>query len=447
MIKQKKMFPFVMLSALVLAVVAGALGGSESDALASGPARTVGSEEDTTATEVRSAPEDAEDESSGENESEETGGADVEGAGSPANSQRWDRYDNVCESFTVVEGDHLVKNRRGERVYPIRYRRNRYKRTRSDQTRTRELIRFVAKEMGADREGQYLLDMMAHHESSWMAESIHILNGDLDANQKAWERHSYSVYREQELVKQLKEASAQKSKFWKIKAKLADVRMYKHNPHWGVRLEYTHKVPERTHRGKTYAAQEWKDTRSVWAFGYGLFGMNAVLYTHVLAQDAPPWVLCADEGIVATVTAIWALREQQQTCEYLSRKNPEKYGTDGGSVRSVIHRWGSGRCGKGRPGKAWRRLMKGNSSRLAKLGVKFEWGTVPDFGSKFPKYEMVRKNGRWRYKKDAKGNRVKADPIAVLEHMHAEAEKAGLLRPEPLKRKKPDSEPVVVARR
>lgn len=362
-------------------------------------------------------------------------------------ANRWAQYANVCETFSVLEAEKLVKNKRGERVYPLRYRRNRYDRKLSHQRRTRDLIALVAREMGVDREGQILVDMLAHHESSWNPEAIHILNGDLTANQDAWERHSYSEKREKELRAKLKETDARSQKYWAIKAQLADLRMYADNPYWHAQLEYTRHVPERAVAGGTVPAREFQEYRSVWAFGYGLFGMNAVLYTHVFAEDAPPWLLCSDEGIVAVVAAIWALREQQSTCEYLSKKDPEKYGADGGSVRSIIRRWGAGQCRKGVPnGAAWRRLMA-DAQKHTSRGTRFAWDTVPDFGNNFPKYEMEKRRGKWRYKKDSEGRRIKTDPEAVIAHMREKADAAGILRPEPLKRKNPGTEPVVIATR
>lgn len=400
-----------------------------------------------------------------ETESEE----DTSAAGAVAPpGARWKEYPNVCETFTVIEGDTRVKNRDGKLVYPVRYKRNRFKRTRRDQRRTRKLIRMVAREMGADAAGQYLVDMMAHHESSWNAEAIHILNPDLSANLEAWERHSYDPGREAEILEELERTSAKTKKFWKLKAKLADLRMYKGNPFWNVQLEYTHKVPERTLHGETTEAFEVTESRSVWAYGYGLYGMNAVLFTHVFDSEAPPWILCGDEGIVATVTAIWALREHQSDCAYLTDKNPEKYGPDGGNARGILRRFARGHCSDSRLGKAWRHLMA-----LDDYDRHIDWDEAPDLGDKFPKYEMYKRNRKWRYryatekdpetgetktdpetgkpiyKRDGFGRRIKipTDRQEILAHMRKKAEEEGLLRSEPLERKKPAHKPVIVASR
>jgi hypothetical protein len=375
----------------------------------------------------------------------------------PAAPSKWAAYPNVCETFTVIEGSERVRNRDGKLVYPVRYKRNRYDRKRSDQRRTRELIRLVAREMGADEAGQYLVDMIAHHESSWNPEALHILNRDREANLAAWERHSYDRGREIQLEKKLEEADARTREYWRIRAQLADLRLYKGNSFWDARLKYERKIPERTLHGETTEAMEVEEERSVWAYGYGLYGMNSVLFVHVWDREAPPWILCGDEGIVATVTAIWALREHQEECGYLTDKDEEKHGTDGGNARGVIRRFARGHCGDGRLGPVWRRLMK-------EYGDHVDWDSVPDLGHKFTRYEMYRRNGKWvyryekeidpetgkeRYKRNERGQKIKvpADREAILAHMREKAAKAGLLREEPLERKQPDTEPVVVASR
>jgi len=400
--------------------------------------------------------------SEGEAVDEEPSDADSTGA-PPQPGAQWMDYPNVCETFTVIEGTSRVKDKGGKMVYPLRYRRNRFDRKRSHQKRTKEIILLVAKEMGADEAGQHLVAMMAHHESSYNPEAIHILNRDLTANLEAWELHSYDRGREIQLEEKLKVTSAKTKKFWSIKAQLADLRLYKGNPFWDSELAFLHKIPERTLHGETTKAIEVTEHRSVWAFGYGLFGMNSVLFTHVWDREAPPWILCGDEGIVAVVTAIWALRAQQEDCAFLSGKNPEKYGTNGANAEGVIQRFARGHCSDKKLGKAWQRLMDDYGSHIA-------WTERPDFGDKFPKYEMRKRRGKWvfeyekvidpatgkpkltakgkpLYKRDSRGQKIKipTDRQVVLAHMREKAEAEGLLRIVPLERKKPDSAPIVVA--
>jgi hypothetical protein len=368
----------------------------------------------------------------------------------PSPQLLWNDYPNVCESFTVIEGQKLVKNRRGEKVFPVRHRRNRFDRRRSDQRRTAQLVRMVAQEMGADVSAQYLVGMIAHHEASYNSEAIHILNRDLEANQKAWTRHSYSAPRERDILMKLETASKKDNRdgYYRLKAALADLRMYKGNTHWRDKLEYSYVIPERSRGAEVFPESSWDESRSVWAFGYGLYGMNAVLFTHVWDKTAPPWILCGDEGIVATVTAIWALRRQQENCQALSKQNSEKWGDQGGSIKGILHRWGHGQCGNGRPGKAWRKLLPDYAAKVAKrYGDKytFEWETVPDFGNKFERFETYRRGGKLRWKKDENGKRIPTDRMAVLEHMRKKAEEKGLLREEPLKRKKSGTEPRIIA--
>jgi len=361
----------------------------------------------------------------------------------PATIKRspWQDYPNHCETFRVVESTRKVKNKHGEMVYPIRYRRLRFKRSNKDTRRTAELVRMVAKEMGANTAGQHLVEMIAAHESSKNSEAIHILNRDLEANSDAWRKHSYHASTEAALERQLETLDARGKKFWGVKARLGDIRLYKGNPHWDDELEYTYRIPEREHRGEKFPESEWQEQRSVWAFGYGLYGMNAVLYTHLWDRQAPPWVLCGDEGIIATITIVWALRNQQAECENLTAKDAERWGSDGGTARGVVRRFARGKCSDAKLGPAWRKLMA-----TAHYDNAIDWDAKPSFGTKFDRYETHMRGGKRRYTKDEKGKRIRSDREAILAHMRAKAEAKGLLRPEPLERKYPDSEPKVRSR-
>ena len=349
----------------------------------------------------------------------------------------WHNYPNVCETFNVVQGTKLVKTKNGK-TYPLHYKRNRYNRKKSDTYRTRDLIKMVVGEMGGDKEAQRIVAMIALHESSWNPEAVHVLNPDREANKIAWQKHSYSKNKELAIVARKEKTSAKSKEFWHYKAVLADIRLYKGNPHWNDQLEYTYTIPAREDRGESFPESSWKEHRSVWAFGYGLYGMNAVLFTHLWDRQAPPWILCGDEGIEATVMAVWALRNAQAECENLTGQDAEKYGTDGGNARGVVRRFARGRCGNQKLGKAWQRLMADMDG--------IDWGTRPDFGNKFGQYERHRRGGKWRWTKDEKGKRVPGDREAILAHIRAKAEKKGLLREVPLKRKKGSSAPVIVAR-
>jgi len=357
-------------------------------------------------------------------------------------TSRWQGYPNVCESFTVTEADHPVRNKKGELVYPTRHRRNRYHRRRSDQRRTAQLVRMVVREMGADVPAAYLLDMISAHEASHNSEAIHILNKDREANQEAWAQHTYDVRREQEILARMKVVTQRDNSqgYYDLKGELADLRMYRDNPHWHDEIEYTHVIPEREIKGEVVAEASWQEHESIWHFGYGLYGMNAVLFTHVWDREAPPWVLCGDEGIIATVTAVWALRSQQAICA-------EVEGEEGTTIGGLLWRWGHGQCGTGRLGPAWRKLMKEYAPRVSKrFGDKytFDWETVPDFGTKFPRYEMYRRGGKMRFRRDENGRKIPTDRKAIVEHMLRKAEAEGLLRERPLELKNPGTEPVIV---
>jgi hypothetical protein len=349
----------------------------------------------------------------------------------------WHGYPNVCETFTVIEGTKQVKNKKGQKVWPVRHRRNRYQRKHSDQRRTRDLIKMVVAEMGGDEDAQRIVSMIAMHESSWNPEAIHILNPDREANKKAWERHTHTLEAEQRIRERMQAASKKTNKdgYYGLKARMSDIQLYKGNPHWHDELEYTHRIPEREIHGETVPETTWLEQRSVWAFGYGLYGMNAVLFTHLWDKEAPPWILCGDEGIQATVAAVWALRRIQVECDSLSKDQPDKYGVEGGTAKGVVRRFGRGRCSDKRLGKVWRKLM---------AQIDIDWDSHPDFGTNFPRYEMKKRRGKLVFRRDANRKKIRTDRAEILAHMREKATKKRLLRKAPLERKDPDSVPVIV---
>lgn len=341
----------------------------------------------------------------------------------------WLGYENVCETFTVYQSNKRTK----KGTYPVRYKRNRYKRRRKDQLQTKKLIEMVAEEMGANPD---LVEMLAAHESSHNPEAIHILNPDLEANQRAWQKFSYHRSNELALEAQMAKTSKQAREYYSLKRRLSRTRLYKGNPFWKTKLKYEFVHPAFLSGEAEIPEERETQWASVWGYGYGLYGMNAILYTHVWDKTAPPWVLCGDEGIVATVTAIWALREQQKDCDFLTAENPQKYGTDGGSYRGVIRRYARGQCSDKRLGKAWRKLMDNRKDKV-------DWDAHAELGTKWPRYEMKRRNKKLKYVKDENGKKIRTDRNAVIEHMRAKALSKGLLRETPLERKDANTAPTL----
>lgn len=327
----------------------------------------------------------------------------------------WASYPYQCETFTVYESNKRVWSKTLKRhVYPVNYRRNRRKLSYADQKANYALARMVATEMGFD---PALVEMAADHEASGRPDVIHILSPDREANQGARAKYAYSPYREASLEEKMKSYSVHDRKYWVVKAELANVRRYKGNPNWDTSLRYEWHVPERP----PVPAESWEESQSVWSYGYGLYGMNAVLYTHVWDSQAPPWIMCAEQGIVATIMYIWVARDAKPKCDQLSARDPETYTADGGSNRGIIRRMAKGQCGKGRLGPVWRRLM---SEYGAKYGV--DWDAPAKVGKKWPQFELY-KNGK--PKRDADGKRVPTDRQKILDHMVAKAKERGLLRP------------------
>jgi len=331
----------------------------------------------------------------------------------PANP--WANVPYQCETFTVYEAERSVWSKTlQQKVFPANFKRNRHKLTYADQKKNYALARMVANEMGFD---PTLVEMHADHEASGRPDIIHILSPDRAANKGAWDKYSYSIYKEVALEDKMKEYSVNDRKYWVTKAELHNVRRYKGNPHWDTFLKYERHVPK---RGEV-PEEMWEESQSVWSYGYGLYGMNAVLYTHVWDREAPPWIMCADQGIVATLMYVWVARDAKPKCDQLTAKDPEAYSTDGGSNRGIIRRMAKGQCGKGRLGPIWRGLMK---EYEAKQGI--DWDAPARVGKKWPGWEVY-SNGK--YKRDDEGNKIPTDRVAVLNHMRAKAERLGLLRP------------------
>lgn len=328
----------------------------------------------------------------------------------PEISSTWKDIANTCETFTAFRGS--PKRKDGKLVATTTYRRNRYQYTVSDRERTREIIRLVAKEMGVEDPDIFVT--MATHESSLQPETVHILNGDLRANRQTWARHDYTPEKETALRKRMAEGKD----YWKAKAALGYLETYKANPHWGAKVSYDLVIPPQKLRdGTMSAAQTVKEHKSVWQYGYGLYGHNAVYYTKAWSREAAPWILCAHQGIISTIVEVWVARDAAVECAYLSRTNPEKFGTEGATHLGVLRRLATGKCGKKKLNASWQKLIDQEED--------VAWSAKANFGSKWSQNTTDRQH--------------------ILEHMLKRAEEEGLLRQQPLERK--EKKPAIVAKR
>lgn len=337
----------------------------------------------------------------------------------------WKDFPNVCETFTAHQGRPKYNKKLGKRVAPINYQRNRYKYTLSDQKRTRDVIRLVAREMGVTEPDLFVA--MALHESSAHPEAVHILNGDLNANRKAWDRHDYTPAKEAALKSRMQ---THKGDFWKARGALNTLMVYKDNPHWRTRIQFDLVIPDQPlPGGKIAKGKTLKDSRGVWQFGYGLYGHNAVLFTSTWDRNAPPWVLCSHQGVIATIVEVWAARSAANECAYLTAHEPKKYGTEGATYLGVLRRLATGRCSDRPLRSGWQTLLKafGEGSNPMARGGAVPWKSKASFGSKWDEKTTDRQE--------------------ILAHMLRRIEEEGLLRPQPLERKKESSEPVLVATR
>lgn len=171
-----------------------------------------------------------------------------------------------------------------------------------EQHRIRLLIQLVATEMGAGPVEAEMLWRMAIRESSGNAQAIHVLGPDTEANERA------------------SRGGRTKAERW-AKAPVA---------------AYEERRGELERAGFVDG----------WAIGRGLYGMNTALFMPRWSTEAPPWAMC--DPIVATVTAIWAMRAGLREC-------------GGSTLRDAHRRFASGRCAMREPERerAFDRLARG----------------------------------------------------------------------------------------
>ncbi len=276
----------------------------------------------------------------------------------------------VCENFEV---------RLNEKGQP-RYKRLRKSWTQEDKNRFKKLVEMVAEEMEADPR---LLRLWSLRESTYNPYAIHVLNPDLRAADRSWERHHWTSAKEAALREEMGRHSAKSKPYWKAKGELDRLFRFKDNRFFEDEVEYEvvykdgTRVPERASR---------------WSYGYGPFGFNPTYFLPVWDVNAPPWVFCNDDGIAAIVTAIWSARRHQRECRQTG------YGE---SYETVNRRFSSGSC-RPRPERAhlFRKRARG-------------WGLNPDAKARLGK--------KWPEQDTDRGE--------IVRHMRARAEAKGLLSP------------------
>lgn len=255
------------------------------------------------------------------------------------------RYPYVCEEFEVELSED------GRR----RFRRRRVKWTEDDRLRFRRLVALVAREMGAEPK---LLNLWALRESTYRPTAVHILNPDLEAASKAWDRYRWSEDRQRDLEAIMKARAGTKDKaYWQAKGALKRIQTFRDNPYYFDDVDYDVRMP---------SGESLTETRSRWAYGYGAFGFNPTYYVPIWDAEAPPWVFCNEDGIIAAVTAVWAARSYQQKCRALGYE---------GTYADVNRMFASGHCDP-RPShaEAFRSRAQKNGlppDRVARLGKKW----------------------------------------------------------------------------
>jgi hypothetical protein len=309
---------------------------------------------------------------------------------------------NHCEGVFTTESNGKIRHRRA-----------RYERSKGDIRNTKALIALVASEMGV-KHPRFFVDL-ALHESSWNPEAIHILNPDQEANRRSWERHTYTTEHAQRLERVVSSTSSTEKKHWQAKARLRRIKRYRDNTHWFDDVQVNHVIAPRTlPDGRVLPEETIAQRRNAWGFGYGLYGHNPVLWLPYWDKNAPPWSLCDHEGIVATITQVWAARTATKQCASLSSKDPDRWSSDGHTYQAALRRLARGKCDPATLGSSWRKIMVRSS---------VPWDAATNFGSRFP--------------------RDTTDREEIVQHMLDKARDAGLLRDSPLVLKSPQHAPRV----
>lgn len=231
----------------------------------------------------------------------------------PVEASTWE-LPNVCDTYELVY-------RRGKR-HPY-YRKIKHKVTKEDRVRAKKLARLVAREMGADYR---LLWLWISRGSSGNPHTIHILNSDRKADWRAWRSYQWSPDKEKRYRDMMQKYGAQDSRFWWAKHRLAKIQVYKSNPWFDDTFDV--KIVDGEYTGKT--------EHPYFAMKYGPLDMSAVGYTKIWSREAPPWIMCNDDGLIAYITAIWAMRDFQSEC-----KSQVDHG-DGAGV--IDRRYARGHC-------------------------------------------------------------------------------------------------------
>ena len=148
----------------------------------------------------------------------------VEGVEPPVRPERVE-LPYQCEDFEVVVSD------KGK----LRHRRLRHEWTQEDRQRFKKLVELVADEMGADPR---LLRLWALRESTYNPHAIHVLNPDLRAADRSWERHRYTPEKEARLQAVMKKAGAKKKAYWSARSDLARLKRFAENQYFDDLVEY-----------------------------------------------------------------------------------------------------------------------------------------------------------------------------------------------------------------
>jgi hypothetical protein len=247
----------------------------------------------------------------------------------------------VCDRFEYIANE--------KKSY---YKRIRGRWTRKDVKRNKKLARMVANEMGADYR---FLEIAMERASGFNPHVIHILNPDIEAHKDAYSDYYWTKEKEESYRRTIDKGPRTEG-FYEARRDLARILVYKNNPFYKKNISYDIVTPD----GKRHP-----EGMPFFHYGYGPLDMNSVYYTKRWDKNAPPWIMCNHDGIIAFVTMIWSLREYQEECE--AKGKGDTWGV-------VDRRYARGKCGEA--SQAFRRRARAQKKGLdpdarARLGKKY----------------------------------------------------------------------------
>lgn len=209
---------------------------------------------------------------------------------------------NVCDRIDYSYYRRVSVD--GKRTWRTTHKKIKQPHTKADRKRARNLARLVAREMGADYR---LLLIWMDRGSNSNPHAIHTMIEDLQADRRTYNSHTWSQSEEDRLRVYMDKAGPQRKGWWAAKHELSLITDYKYNPYYGMTYDYEHR--------KTDGETKIKDkSLPVLALKHGPLDWSPFGLLRNWDTNAPPWIACNNDGLIAYISAIWMMRDFQRRC-------------------------------------------------------------------------------------------------------------------------------------